>query len=112
MYHKVEKHDQNGYSLTVVNEHKEFSALVKALLVKTFFTVYPEEARIYNANATKDVFFVIDPRYDGVAETLWSVIRFSPAYFKKHPRDIDVVTHEVRKPPRMSIKAGGQGRRM
>jgi len=49
----------------------------------------------FNKNASRRVVFVIEPKYDGVAGTSNGKVVFSPGWFRKHPKDIDVVTHEV-----------------
>ena len=83
------------YTLIFINKQPGFDSVVKQKLVETFFTVYPKEAALYNTNTLKKVVFIIDPAYDGVAATAGSIVRFNPGWFKKHPGDIDVVTHEV-----------------
>jgi predicted metal-dependent peptidase len=86
---------EKGYTLIFINKDSEFNPHVKQQLIKTFFTVYPEEAERFNKKTAKKVTFIIDPDYKGVAATSGAVTRFNPRWFKKHPNDIDVVTHEV-----------------
>jgi hypothetical protein len=86
---------EKGYTLIFINRDSTFSPRVKQRLIKTFFTVYPEEASRFNQKTAKKVTFIIDPGYKGVAATSGAVTRFNPRWFKKHPQDIDVVTHEV-----------------
>ena len=64
-------------------------------LGKTFFTVYPELAKRFNKKTAGKVLFVVDPRYDGVAATSDDRVVFNPLWFRDHPEDIDVVTHEI-----------------
>ncbi len=64
-------------------------------LRNVFFTVYPKEAAMYNKHTAKKVTFFMDPAYDGVAATGNDTVRFNPEWFRKHPDDIDVVTHEA-----------------
>jgi hypothetical protein len=64
-------------------------------MIDAFFTVYPEEAERFNKNTLKQVTFLIDPDYTGVAETGNGVSRYSSKWMRDHPEDIDVVTHEV-----------------
>lgn len=85
---------RKGYTLVFTDKSPDLDSTVKARLISTFFTVYPAEAKKYNKNTVKKVDFVIDPAYDGVAATSGSVITFNPEWFRKHPGDIDVVTHE------------------
>lgn len=85
---------RKGYTLVFTDKSTDLDSTVKARLISTFFTVYPAEAKRYNKNTVKKVDFVIDPAYDGVAATSGSVITFNPEWFRKHPGDIDVVTHE------------------
>ena len=86
---------QKGYTLIYINKDKSFSPNVEQKLKDTFFTVYPKLAKQYNKNTAKKVTFVIDPAYDGVAATSADRVVYNPKWFKAHPGDIDVVTHEV-----------------
>lgn len=86
---------KKGYTLIFINKDSLFDQHVKQGLIKTFFTVYPKEARRFNPQTARKVTFIIDPGYDGVAATGNTVVRFNPQWFKGHPQDIDVVTHEA-----------------
>lgn len=86
---------KKGYNLTFIETDTTFSKALKAKLVETFFTVYPELAKAYNKKTTKDVTFFIDTAYKGVAATSDARVVFSYKYMMAHPKDIDVVTHEV-----------------
>ncbi|MBT1712616.1 secretory protein, partial [Fulvivirgaceae bacterium PWU5] len=72
-----------------------FDPAVKARLIKTFFEVYPVLVGEYNKASIKEVTFFVDTTYKAVAEAGGGRVRFSPGWFKSHPGDIDVVTHEV-----------------
>ncbi|WP_183567328.1 basic secretory protein-like protein [Mucilaginibacter sp. SP1R1] len=86
---------KKGYKLTFENQDTSFSKDLKAKLVQTFFEVYAKLSKEYNKKTTKNVTFVIDTAYDGVAATADARVVFSSKYMTKHPKDIDVVTHEV-----------------
>lgn len=86
---------KKGLTLTFINEDKTFSPALKTRMVETFFHVYPQLKKEYNENTNKEVTFVIDTAYKGVAATGGDRVSFSPEWFKKHPEDIDVVTHEI-----------------
>lgn len=86
---------KKGLTLTFINEDKTFSPALKARMIETFFHVYPQLKKEYNENTNKEVTFVIDTAYKGVAATGGDRVSFSPDWFKKHPEDIDVVTHEI-----------------
>lgn len=86
---------QGKYSLVFIDKSSDFNQQVKKRLVDVFFVNYPKEAKIYNKQTTKHVIFVIDPEYTGVAAAGGGIVRFNPDWFKKHPGDVDVVTHEV-----------------
>jgi hypothetical protein len=92
-YSKVIK--KNGYKLTVINQDASFDKGEIAKLEKTFFEVYPKLEKEYNSKTLKEVTFVIDTAYQGVAETGGGKVTFSSRYMTMHPKDIDVVTHEV-----------------
>ena len=86
---------KNGFTLIFLNNSPAFDSVVGKRLIAVFYTVYPKEAKLYNKNTLKKVYFVIDTAYKGVAATSDGIVRFNPEWFKKHPNDIDVVTHEV-----------------
>jgi hypothetical protein len=86
---------KKGYTLLFINKDSIFDPGVKRQLINTFFIVYPEEAERFNPQTVKKVTFIIDPHYKGVAATANAVTRFNPEWFRLHPEDIDVVTHEV-----------------
>ncbi|NOW96985.1 basic secretory family protein [Mucilaginibacter sp. SG564] len=84
-----------GYKLTFTNKEATFDDQERQNFVNTFFTVYPQMANRFNTSATKNVTFIVDPAYNGVAATSNDITTFSPAWFKSNPADYDVVTHEV-----------------
>jgi len=91
----TETFKHKSYKLTFIEQDTSFSKALKEKLVETFFKVYPELAKEYNKKTTKDVTFVIDTAYQGVAATSDARVVFSYKYMMAHPADIDVVTHEV-----------------
>ncbi len=86
---------RQGLTLNFTSLDPDFDPALKKRMVETFFIIYPKLIKEYNKGADKEVNFVIDPAYDGVAATGGGRIVYSPAYFKKNPGDIDVVTHEA-----------------
>lgn len=86
---------KKGVTLIFINKEKDFSQDVQERMKQTFFKVYPKEIKTYNKNAAKKVAMIIDPEYKGVAATSGNVIRVNPEWMKKHPEDLDVVTHEA-----------------
>ena len=90
-----ETFNRDGLTLHFRSNDTTFDPAVKERLVTTFFKVYPLLKNEYNKDAAKEVSFVIDTAYDGVAATGGGRVVFNPGWFKKHPQDIDVVTHEV-----------------
>lgn len=86
---------RNGYTLIFINKDSAFSNTVSKNLKETFFEVYPKLVNRFNQEAASKVVFVIEPKYQGVAATSRGRVVFSPAWYKKNPHDIDVVTHEV-----------------
>ncbi|MCD9017202.1 basic secretory family protein [Parachryseolinea silvisoli] len=86
---------EKGYTLNFINQDPSFDPAVKARLIKTFFEVYPVLVDQYNKASIKEVTFFVDTTYKAVAEAGGGRVRFSPGWFKAHPGDIDVVTHEV-----------------
>jgi len=86
---------RDGYTLVFINRSPDFDTAVGARMVDAFFRAYPAEARRFNPSSLRTVTLVIDPAYHGVAGTSDGIIRVDPAYMKKEPRDIDVITHEA-----------------
>lgn len=86
---------RKGYQLTVINKDRTFDLAHQARLIETFFEVYPKLAKEYNPKAAREVVFVIDPDYDGVAGASANQIVYSSRYLKSNPKDVDVVTHET-----------------
>ncbi|SEM64623.1 Peptidase [bacterium A37T11] len=86
---------KKGFKLIVINKSPGFSQTTINRLKETFYNVYPKEVKTYNKNSLKEVVFLIDPAYDGVAATAGKTVRYNPQWLIKNPEDIDVVTHEV-----------------
>ena len=87
--------EEGKYTLSFVDKTSAVDSTVKKKLTDAFFAVYPKEAAMYNKHTANKVTFFIDPTYDGVAATGNDTVRFNPEWFRKHPNDIDVVTHEA-----------------
>jgi len=88
-------YDKNGYKLTFINFDATLDTAIQQRMVKTFYTVYPELANTYNKETAKEVTFVIDTAYKGVAATAHGKVTISSKWMHLHPEDIDVITHEV-----------------
>jgi hypothetical protein len=86
---------KKSLTLTFINEDPDFSPVLKTRMIETFFSVYPKLQKEYNAKTNREVTFVIDTAYKGVAATGGDRVSYSPIWFQKHPEDIDVVTHEI-----------------
>lgn len=86
---------KKGFTLQFINQDEALNLQVKARLVETFFKVYPKLVKEYNRNAAKEVVFIVDTAYKGVAYASGGKITFSSRWLKTHPEDIDVVTHEA-----------------
>lgn len=98
-----------GYTLNFLNNDASFDPALKKRMVETFFKVYPVLAENFNKNTAKEVTFSIDTAYKGVAATGGGKIVYNPDWFKKHPGDIDVVTHEVMHVVQNYGRGGGPG---
>ncbi len=86
---------RNGYTL-IFKEDQKISPSLKTRMVNTYFIVYPKLVNAFNPNAVKTVTFSVDSTYKGVAATFGgAIIKYDPEWLKKHPEDIDVVTHEL-----------------
>ena len=86
---------RKGYILRLIDHDKGVDEKILNNLIDTYFTVYPVLVRNFNENATREVEYLIDPEYAGVAEVSGNKVRISPKWLKAHPDDFDLVTHEV-----------------
>lgn len=84
-----------GYTLNFINKDSTFDKEVQQRMIDVFFKVYPEEVKTYNPGSLKEVTIIIDTEYKGVAATAGGIVRVNPEWMRKHPEDIDIVTHEV-----------------
>jgi hypothetical protein len=83
------------YTLVFIERGSHLDPGVRKKMIDAFFAVYPLQAKKYNRKTKRQVVFIIDTSYKGVAATSGSVVRYNPEWFRKHPEDIDVVTHEL-----------------
>lgn len=86
---------KDGLTLYFIDKEKSFSESYKQRFIDMYFLQYPKLLKKYNAQASKKVMFIIDTAYTGVAAASNNRIRYNPAWFVKHPEDVDVVTHEL-----------------
>ena len=92
---QTQVYNKKGYKLTFINQDATLDTALQQRMVNTFFMVYPELVKAYNKKTAKEVTFVIDTAYKGVAETDNGKVTISSRWMHKHPEDIDVITHEV-----------------
>lgn len=88
------KHSQNGLTLNVTNNSTVANAVVEKM-INTFFAIYPQLVQRFNNEAAKELTFLIDPAYNGVAAASGNSVRFSAAWLLSNPADVDVVVHEI-----------------
>ncbi|MEO6582715.1 MAG: basic secretory protein-like protein, partial [Ferruginibacter sp.] len=86
---------RNGLTLYFIDEERSFTDAYRKKFIDTYFEQYPKLIKKYNAASNNTITFFIDDKYDGVAATSAGTIRYNPAWFKKNPEDIDVITHEL-----------------
>jgi hypothetical protein len=86
---------KKGYTLSFESNYADLDPNLRKRLIKTFFSVYPRLAKEYNKETARQVKFLVDTAYKGQAATSEGQVVFSSLWMKKHPEDIDVVTHEV-----------------
>ncbi|MET0462205.1 MAG: basic secretory protein-like protein [Chitinophagaceae bacterium] len=94
-YYTSETFNKKKFTLVFTNKDSGFSKETAQRMIDAFFEVYPKEVKRFNKDALKKVTFIIDPAYKGVAATSNGIVRYNPEWMKKHPEDIDVVTHEA-----------------
>lgn len=86
---------KKGFTFIFLVQDSAFSPVTQQKMTDAFFTVYPQEVKRFNKNASKKIVFIIDPSYEGVAAANNGIIRCNPGWMKAHPEDIDVITHEA-----------------
>lgn len=88
------KYNEKGLQLIYTSDDPTFDPKERDRLVQTFFKVYPLMTEAFNKNAPTSVKISIEKKYRGVAATAGNVIHCNPAWFRRNPEDIDVITHE------------------
>src|SRR5690606_15119103 len=92
---EIDTIQKKGFTLIWINKDKNFDPELKKKLINVHFKNYPKFAKDFNPDTRKEVTFVVDPDYDGIAATAGGIVRYNPEWFVKNPNDIDIVTHEV-----------------
>lgn len=95
IFSRGDSYKEGRFNLNFVSQDSSFDKNISEKLISAFFTVYPKLSDRFNKNTATNVTFIIDTSYEGVAATYNDTVSFSPEWFRKHPGDIDVVTHEV-----------------
>ena len=95
MLNKPDTISKNGLALFFIDEENSFSAALKEKFVNMYFTQYPKLYKKYNPESPKEVTFLIDKSYGGVAAANKNTVRFNPVYFNKNKEDLDAITHEL-----------------
>lgn len=88
---------QQGITLIFSDRSEGMDSRQKQDLIRTFFTIYPRFIKTFNPKAIRTIHFKIDSGYTGVAyaDAKTGMVCYGADYMKKHPKDVDVVTHEV-----------------
>ncbi|HKG07592.1 MAG TPA: basic secretory protein-like protein [Pedobacter sp.] len=86
---------KKGYQLVFISKDLDLDPVLKQNLIDTYFKIYPTLVKTFNKKSTREVLFVVDTAYKGVAEASGNRILFSSKYMGTHSTDIDVVTHET-----------------
>jgi predicted alpha-1,2-mannosidase len=92
---QIETIKRGDLSLIFIDTDTSFTDAYKQKFIDLYFLQYPKLSTKYNDKVPKEIIFVIDKKYKGVAATEHGVIRFNPAWFEKNPEDLDVITHEL-----------------
>jgi predicted alpha-1,2-mannosidase len=92
---QIETIKKGNLSLIFIDTDTSFSDAYKQKFIDLYFMQYPKLSAKYNNQVPKEIIFVIDKKYKGVAATERGVIRFNPEWFQKNPEDLDVITHEL-----------------
>lgn len=88
---------KEGITLIFADRSAGMDARQKQALIHTFFRNYPLFIETFNPKATRTVHFKIDSGYTGVAyaDAGKGSVCYGAGYMRKHPQDVDVVTHEI-----------------
>jgi len=92
---KPETFRRKGYTLIFESNDGQLDPAVKKRMIDTFFDVYPRLAETFNPKTLREVHFMVDTAYKGVAATSNGKVVFAAHWLQTRPEDIDVVTHEV-----------------
>jgi Glycosyl hydrolase family 92/Peptidase of plants and bacteria len=92
---QIETIKRGDLSLIFIDTDTSFTDAYKQKFIDLYFMQYPKLSTKYNDKVPKEIIFVIDKKYKGVAATEHGVIRFNPEWFQKNPEDLDVITHEL-----------------
>src|SRR5215211_274934 len=72
---------KDGYELIFINKDPAFDLKLKQRMIDVFFTVYPRQVRRFNPGALKNVAFIVDTAYKGIAATNNGIVRYNPKWF-------------------------------
>ncbi|WP_169539990.1 basic secretory protein-like protein [Niabella aurantiaca] len=88
---------KDGITLVFADGSAGMDVRQKQELIRTFFRNYPLFIKTFNPKAARTVHFKIDSGYTGVAyaDAGKGSVCYSAGYLRKHPQDVDVVTHEI-----------------
>ena len=94
---ETSSYDRQGLHLMFADDSAGLDPKEKERLVDTFYAVYPRMVAEFNHAAPSEVKISLDTKYPWdhwVAATEGHTIHCNPTWFRDHPEDLDVITHE------------------
>ncbi|RXG21235.1 basic secretory protein-like protein [Leeuwenhoekiella aequorea] len=86
---------KNTITLSYQNNDSTLDSSIENGFKKIVFHVYPQLIKDFNSKARKDLKIKIDTSYNGVAYAHDGQITVSSKWMHSHPKDLDLMTHEI-----------------
>ncbi len=86
---------KNAITLSYQNDDSTLDSSIENGFKKIVFHVYPQLIKDFNSKARKDLKIRIDTSYNGVAYAHDGQITVSSKWMHSHPKDLDLMTHEI-----------------
>ena len=86
---------KNTITLSYQNDDSTLDSSIENGFKKIVFHVYPQLIKDFNSKARKDLKIRIDTSYNGVAYAHDGQITVSSKWMHSHPKDLDLMTHEI-----------------
>lgn len=89
------KSNKNIPQVHLINDAPNLPPIIIEGLKTIIYKVYPKLVKDFNKQALMDLTVKIDTTYEGVAYAHNGRVTVSSQYLTKHPKDLDLMTHEI-----------------